>query len=341
MTHAFPTRRSSPAAFIGAVGLVLAMAAPVAAAPAGSAAAAGVPADHIDPDDCEEISTDGAGNILVNGTSFTAAQLPDPGFSSTPALLRLAANAAGHPNADVCLDVEATGETITISGHIALCGEVTFEREPPPETPPPATEDPSAPPILGRASTTVDGVAIDDRLLAVDSYAALEVAAAAGVEACFFTTLVRNDAWQHTISTVCTTARLEDDGRLVLSIGGDAYRLSPAEIIDPDAELEIGTDVQAALEIGTLKDDVIHLVTMTITVVEPAACSPDAPRPTPPPAPIPEPPISGGDGIGAGGGGDLGEAGGADSQPALLAIFLLTLVLGVLIALAVWLFRSA
>jgi hypothetical protein len=326
--QALRRNRSLPEALIGAFAFVLAMAGPVAGASAGSAAPAGVLADHVDPDDCEEVGTDAAGNITVNGTPLTPAQLSD---SLKEALLRLTADAVALANADACLDVEAAGDAIIISGHLALCGDVTFEREAPPETPIP---DPNASPILGPAATTIDGVAISDRLLAVDSYAALEVAAAAGVEACFFATVVRNDAWLHTILTVCTTARLGEDRSLALSIGGNEYRLSPAEIIGRDAELEIGTDFEAALEIVTLEDEVVHLASMTVTVspVDPVACSPDAPPPIVPgipgvEAPTSEPPE------GTTTGGPLATV---DPMPYLLLVLVL-----VGAGLAVWLFRKA
>jgi len=262
-----------PLAVLATLALLLAAIAPVLAAPSGTSGSRAVLASHVDPADCEDITTNVDGDIIVDGTALTAAQLALLDADLTAALL-LAANASASADAtvDVCVDVVAgTGDLLDINADISVCSvDVTVNGD--------GTVD------LG--DVNVDADLLDARLIAALQLAA-DAAADADTEACVVVTVTDNavdaDVEVNAIVTLCATLIVDANGDFTINgdfIDADQFINNSSES-DFNAEVEVGVEITSTVEAD---GDIFVLV----TAFDLAGCGDIAgatPTPTPTPAP--------------------------------------------------------
>jgi hypothetical protein len=210
--------------------------------------------------ECDEITVDVDGVIFVNGVRAEDPWGTEYGEQMPMALLRLAANAAGAPGTTVCLKVELPD--VVVTGSLAICGEVMAHRLEPLPTPTPNEPGPTMPP--GYAVPMISGVTIPDRMLDVNSYPLLDIADVVDAAACLEISASSNDVYVTVSMTICETVRLAEDGTLTVSVGDLEWSFVPEYVFDDAESLPIGQTVMAGLDIRNHKDDVIHLVEMSV-----------------------------------------------------------------------------
>lgn len=210
--------------------------------------------------ECDEITVDVDGVIFVNGVRAEDPWGTEYGEQMPMALLRLAANAAGAPGTTVCLQVELPD--VVVTGSLAICGEVMAHRLEPLPTPTPNEPGPTMPP--GYAVPMISGVTIPDRMLDVNSYPLLDIADVVDAAACLEISASSNDVYVTVSMTICETVRLAEDGTLTVSVGDLEWSFVPEYVFDDAESLPIGQTVMAGLDIRNHKDDVIHLVEMSV-----------------------------------------------------------------------------
>jgi hypothetical protein len=257
-------RLALPLVLFAALALMLTAIAPVLAAPSGAAGSRVALTDHIDPADCDVVTVV-EGVISVGGVALTEAQLLLLD-AEVLAALALAAAADGEAAADVCVDVViGEGDLITVNADIALC---------------PATVE-----VDGEGNITLDGVEVDLDLLGVDLTNLLEAAALADVEACLFVTVEDNDVFVDVVVDACVTATLEDDGAVIIELGGVPIDLPAGAIVNLDGELEVGVAVEIGLSIVGSLDITGGTVTLEAEIIDIEGCGEAEPTQAPTEAP--------------------------------------------------------
>jgi hypothetical protein len=193
-------------------------------------------------------------------------------------VLALAAAADGEAAADVCVDVVLGEGVITVNADISLC-PVTVE-------------------VDGEGDVTLDGVEIDLDLLGVDLVNLLEAAALAEVEACVFVTVDDNDVFVDVVVDACVTATLEDDGAVIVELGGVPIDLPAGAIVNLDGELEVGVAVEIGLSIVGSLDITGATISLEAEIIEIDDCGEAEPTEAPTEAPTLAPTMAPTDGTG-------------------------------------------
>ena len=231
--------------------MLMALATPVAAAPdPGSASAESVLATHVA--NCDDIIIAADGTISVNGVALTAAQAALLSADAWAAL-RLAANARGNVNADVCADVNIglAPLSIAVNAHIAICGSV----------------------VLTADSAAVGGASIPAELLSAGLRQALAVAAAANVNACLTSTVTNGNVVTNVTVDACVQARLNSAGQVVVTVDGQDFVLAGFVIGGTTGALNASVAVTIGLRIGATLALVTDAQTLTVQVVTIAGCA--------------------------------------------------------------------
>ncbi|MDQ3690094.1 MAG: hypothetical protein M3406_08695 [Chloroflexota bacterium] len=279
-----------PLAILATLALMLAAMAPVLAAPGGTSGSRPVLADHVDPADCDEITTNAEGDIIVNGTALTDVQLGllDADLS---AALRLAADASVSADAfvEVCVDVVVgEADALDINADITVCSvDIT---------------------VNGDGTVDLGDVTVDAELLDVDLLAVLDLAAnadaEADAEACVIVTVTDNetttDVEVDAFVTLCATLRIDANGDAF--INGEASEADVDQFINNStvADADFSADVETGIEItATLEAD--GDIFVNLTAVDREGCGEAAATATPAPSATPTPD----DGTGAGGTGTV------------------------------------
>ena len=261
-------RLALPLVLFAALALMLTAIAPVLAAPGGAAGSRVALTDHIDPADCDVI-TSAEGVISVGGVALTDAQLLLLDAEAIAALeLAAAATAAG--TGDVCVDVALGEGVITVNADISFC-PVTVE-------------------VDAEGNVTLDGtVEVDPALLDAELVNLLEAAAEAGVEACVFVTVEDNEVFVDVVVEACVTATLNDDGSVTVDLGGVAIELPADAIVNLDGELEVGVETEIGLAIYASLDVAAETVTLEAEIIALEGCGEVAPTEAPTTAPTAAP----------------------------------------------------
>lgn len=231
--------------------MLMASVMPVAAAPSsGSANAETILGSHATA--CDDITIAADGTISVNGVALTAAQAALLSADARAAL-RLAANADGNANADICVDVSASlvPLSVVINADISICGSV----------------------VLTAGSATVGAASIPAELLSAGLREALSVAAAADVNACVTTTVTNNNVVTNVIVDACVQARLNSAGDVVVTAGGQDFVLDGFVISGTVGALNASTAVTIGLRIGARLNLATDAQTLTVQVVTITGCA--------------------------------------------------------------------
>lgn len=210
---------------------------------------------------CDDVTEDEQGTVYVNGEAVEEDPwLHEYGEQMPRTVLRLGARAAATSDSIACLQVELP--EVIVSGFIEICGPATAERMAPFETPPAPNPGPTMPPTYG--VSTINGVEIPERITDANSVLLLDIADVEDVPACFYVQADANDVYVTLSLAVCTTAQLETDGTLTLSVGDLDWPFLPEYVYDDLGALVVGQAVEVGLDIRNYRDDVIHLVEMAV-----------------------------------------------------------------------------
>lgn len=211
---------------------------------------------------CDDVTIDQQGTVYVNEEVVEDPWSADHGDQMPMAVLQLGARAAATSDADLCLQVDVPG--LTVTGFVEICGEVIAERLAPLQTPAPPAPGPTMPPTYGEP--TIDGVQIPDPMLDINSYPLLEIADVEDVPACFHVQADPNDVSVVLSLAICPSARLGLDGDLTIFVGDEDWTFRPEYVYDDHEALVIGETVDAGLDIRNYLDDVRDLVEMGVWV---------------------------------------------------------------------------
>jgi hypothetical protein len=187
------------------------------------------------------VTLDQHGAVLVNGELVEDPWSAEYGEQMPMAVLRLGARAASTSDAEVCLQVDLP--SVIVSGDVEICGDVIADGQP-----------------------TISGVEIPDRILDVNSYPLLDIADVEDVPACLHVHADANDVRVTLSLAICPSARLGSDGELTIFVGDQEWTFAPEHVYDDDGALVIGETVDVGLDIRNDKDDVIHLVELSVWV---------------------------------------------------------------------------
>jgi hypothetical protein len=141
----------------------------------------------------------------------------------------------------VCL--QTVLPSVVVSGDVEICGDVIADGQP-----------------------TINGVEIPDRMLDVNSYPLLDIADVEDVSACLHVHADANDFGVTLSLAICPSARIGSGGDLTIFAGDEEWTFEPEYVYDDHGALVMGETVDVGLEIRNYKDDVIHLVEMSVWV---------------------------------------------------------------------------
>jgi hypothetical protein len=240
---------------ICSLGMLLAIATPVAAAPSPGGSAPGT-AREIHVGTCDDITIAANGTISVNGVALTAAQAALLSADARAAL-RLAADADANANADVCADVTASLAplSVAVNADIVICGSVV------------ATAD----------SATVGGVAIPAALLSAGLREALDLAADANVGTCLTTTVTNGNVTTQLTVDACVQAQLNSAGQVVATAGGQDHVLAGFALVGTTGALNANAAVDLGLRLGAGLNLANDAQTLTVQVITIAGCGAASP----------------------------------------------------------------
>lgn len=258
IVSAHRARLAIPAAVMAAIALLLMAIAPAVAAPeTGGSGVGATQATHVTT--CN-VTFDAGGNLLLDGSALTAAQLAvlDPllaGDASLTAAIELAADA----NADACVNlaIDLAGPSATINADVSLCGAVELTAE----------------------GILIVGTEISADLMSSDLINILEAAAAAGAEACLDVTVTDNDVVVDASVEMCLNATLLDTGVVSVDIGGTEFFFD-GTLIDAGGLLDVGITVEVNLLVVGSVDIAGKSAELFVVVTQCAAAPTPAPTAT-------------------------------------------------------------
>ena len=251
-------RLSLPA--VAVLTLALSAASPSLRPEGGPARPALLLASHIDPEDCDTVTTTSSGDILVGGVALTGAQLAVLD-ADVLAVLGLAAGATAAGTGTICVDV-AFGlvPLVTVNADIALCS-VTVAVE-------------------ADGTITIGGVVVPSELLAAPLADFLGAAASAQIGACLEVTVTDNEVLVDAIVDACVLATLHDDGSVSVALGIEMIEF-PAGALAVTTDLEVDVGVEIALRVTVSSDLETEAVTLQAEGITLPGCGSAGPTSSP------------------------------------------------------------
>jgi hypothetical protein len=185
-----------------------------------------VDATHVEVSECDAISRDESGDVLVPGELTIPREIADVSATVVQAL-----NALASPSASVCVDVAYDGTSLSVDGHIEVCGAVQ--------------DDHSG----DSGSLQVGGVPIVIGWNGSIGHATL-VAEVGGGELCLAITMAGGDLLLDAATTACAEVVLQSPGTWLRMADGDInWSLVPDELSDPGSRLAVGTETEVGIEV--------------------------------------------------------------------------------------------